>query len=133
MNTTRLIIAIIVVWIVSFGLGYLIHGMSIQEYAQVPQLYRGMADVKFPFIILANLAFAVGAVWIYAMGVEDKPWVGQGVRFGIAVWLVLPVTWFLIAFATQPVPAVVLYKQLGYELIAKIVLGLVTAGIYRKA
>lgn len=133
MNVTRLIIAIVVVFILAWGFGFLIHAVLIPEYAQTPQLYRGMADTKFALIVLAYLAFAVGSVWIYAMGVEDKPWIGQGVRFGIAVWLVLSVTSFLIAYATQPIPNIVLAKQLGYELIDKIVLGLVTAGIYRKA
>jgi hypothetical protein len=63
---------------------------------------------------------------------EDKPWLGQGVRFGIAMWLVLAVPSFLIAYAIQPMPLILTVKQLMSEAVNKIVLGLITALLYRR-
>ncbi len=47
------------------------------------------------WICLAYLSFAVGSVIVYAKGVENKPWLGQGIRFGILMWLILAVPSFL--------------------------------------
>jgi hypothetical protein len=85
-----------------------------------------------PFIILAYLSFAIGSVWLYAHGVEDKPWLGQGVRFGIAMWLVLTIPSFFIAYAVQPIPVLLTAKIVISEGINKVVLGIITALLYRR-
>jgi len=132
-STTRIVSAIVVVFVLSCLFGTLIHGILLQsDYATVADLYRSAADTKFILIFVGYLGFAIGSVWMYAHGLEDRPWVGQGVRFGIAVWLVLAVPTFLIAYAVQPLPESLVWKQLGYELVNKIVLGIVTAGIVRR-
>jgi hypothetical protein len=84
------------------------------------------------WIVLAYLSFAIGSVWIYARGVESKPWLGQGVRFGILMSLVLTIPSFFIAYAVQPVPAILFAKQVICEGVDKIVLGIITAAIYRR-
>lgn len=83
------------------------------------------------FIILAYLSFAIGSVWVYAKGVENKPWLGQGIRFGIALWLILAIPSFLIAYAVQPVPMTLMVKQVLFEGVDKILLGIITAALYR--
>jgi len=133
-STTRIIIAIVVVFILSVAFGTLIHAFLLKaDYEQVAHLYRTAADTKFFVIFAGYLAFAIGSVWLYSKGVEDKPWLGQGLRFGFAIWLVVSVTSFFIEYATQPIPAALVFKQLGYELINKLILGAVTAAIVRKS
>jgi hypothetical protein len=34
-------------------------------------------------MLLAILIYVFGAVLVYVRGVEQKPWIGQGIRFGI--------------------------------------------------
>jgi hypothetical protein len=134
MSTPRTILAIVVIFVLSCVFGTVIHAILLHDdYASVASLYRSAQDASVPLIFAGYLSFAIGSVWMYAHGVEDKPWVAQGVRFGIAVWLVLAVPSFLIAYATQPLPESLLWKQLGYEFINKIILGIVTAAIVRKA
>jgi hypothetical protein len=41
------------------------------------------------------------------------------------------VPWFFITYAVQPIPALLLAKQITMEAIDKIVLGLVIAALYR--
>ena len=133
MNKPRLVITIIVIFVVATFTGFFIHGMWLkQDYMPVASLYRPDDQIKMPFILISYLAFAIGSVWLYAHGVEDKPWLGQGVRFGIAMWLVLAVPSFLIAYAVQPMPIILTVKQLMSEAVNKIVLGLITALIYRR-
>ncbi|HKE59613.1 MAG TPA: hypothetical protein VKB46_23040 [Pyrinomonadaceae bacterium] len=133
MNMKRLVLTIIVVFVVANFTGYFIHAIWLRnEYATVANLYRPEGQEKMPFIVLAYLAFAIGAVWTYAHGVEEKPWLGQGVRFGIALWLILSVPWFFITYAVQPIPLILLAKQVLSEVVDKIFLGIVIALLYRR-
>ena len=132
MNKFRLVLTIVVVFIVANFTGFFIHAIWLkQDYMPIANLYRPEGQEKMAFIVLAYLAFAIGSVWAYAHGVENKPWLGQGLRFGIVLWLILSVPWFFITYAVQPIPALLLAKQITMEAIDKIVLGLVIAALYR--
>jgi hypothetical protein len=133
MNMKRLVLTIIVIFLAANFTGYFIHAIWLrQDYIPVANLYRPEGQEKMVFIVLAYLAFAIGSVWVYAQGVEDKPWLGQGVRFGIAMWLVLAVPSFFINYAVQPIPLILMAKQVITEGVDKIVLGIITALLYRK-
>ncbi len=133
MNTKRLVLTIIVIFIVANFTGFFIHAIWLrQDYLPVANLYRPEGQEKMFWIVLAYLSFAIGSVWVYARGVENKPWLGQGIRFGIAMSLVLTLPSFFIAYAVQPVPAILMAKQVICEGVDKIVLGIMTAAIYRR-
>src|SRR6185295_3496734 len=130
MNKTRLILTMVVVFVLANLLGFFIHAIWLRpDYllvvSQNPGLFRPDGQEKMVPIVLAYIAFAIGSVWIYAHGVQDKPLVIQGVRFGILMWLVLTVPSFFIAYATQPIPLLLMSKQVLSELVGKILLGIV--------
>ena len=132
MNLKKLIPTIVVVFIVANIFGFLIHAILLKpDYLPIAGYYRPMGQEKMLFICLAYLSFAIGSVWVYAKGVENKSWLGQGIRFGIAMWLVLAVPSFLIAYAVQPVPGMLVLKQILLEGADKILLGIITAALYR--
>jgi hypothetical protein len=132
MNIKKLVPTIIVVFIVANVFGFLIHAILLKpDYLPIAGYYRPMGQEKMLFISLAYLSFAIGSVWVYAKGVEDKSWLEQGIRFGIAMWLVLAVPSFLIAYAVQPVPGMLVLKQVVFEGADKILLGILTAALYR--
>lgn len=133
MNTKRLVLTIIVVFIVANLTGFLIHAFLLApDYMAVKEHYRPEGSEKMIFLCLAYLAFAIGAVYAYAKGVENKPWLGQGLRFGIVLWLILTVPSFFIAYAVQPVPTMLMVKQILFEGVDKILLGIITAALYRR-
>lgn len=132
MNVKKLVLTIIVVFVVANITGFLIHATLLApDYMAVKEHYRPEGQEKMIWICLAYLAFAIGSVIVYAKGVEAKPWLGQGIRFGILMWLVLTVPSFFIAYAVQPVPTMLMVKQVLFEGIDKIVLGIITAALYR--
>ena len=132
MNLKKAIPTIVVVFIVANVFGFLIHAILLRpDYMPLAQHYRAEGTEKMLFISLAYLSFAIGSVWVYAKGVEDKSWWEQGIRFGIAMWLVLAVPSFVIAYAVQPVPGILVVKQVLFEGLDKILLGLLTAALYR--
>lgn len=134
MNKVRLILTMIVIFILANLLGFFIHAIWLKpDYMLVASLFRPEGQEKMVPIVLAYISFAIGSVWVYAHGVQNKPLLIQGVRFGIAMWLVLTVPSFFIAYATQPIPALLMSKQVLSELVGKIFLGVVTALVYGKA
>lgn len=132
MNIKRLVLTILAVFVVANLTGFFIHAIWLRaDYMLVSHLYRPEGQEKMIWIILAYLALAIGIVWIYARGLENRPWLGQGVRFGIALWLAFVIPSFFIDYAVQPIPPVLMAKQVFYEGIDKILLGIITAALYR--
>jgi hypothetical protein len=122
------------VFVVSTVLNFVIHGVLLKPlYLQSAQLMRDEADsgAHAKFLMVGFFFFSLGFVWIYARGVEAKPWAGQGIRYAIAVWLIASVSRYSIYYAIQPWPAHVVLMQIGYELILSLVLGLTVAVVYR--
>ncbi len=130
----KFIIAWIVVFVVWMLGDFLVHGVLLHgDYAQLPNLYRTEHDAQayFPFMLLAHLIMAGAFVWIFARGVEAKPWVAQGVRFGIAVALLAIVPVYLIYYAVQPLPGALVVRQIEFAGLLTVVLGLIVAWLYR--
>ena len=84
-------------------------------------------------MVLAFVAFVPAFVWLYAKGVEDKPRLGQGLRFGLATWLFGAVSVFLTYYAVDPLPGRLVAKQIGFELVDFLLLGIVVAALHRKS
>jgi hypothetical protein len=130
----RFLVAWIIVFVVWMVGSFLVHGALLAPgYRGVPELFRADADAQrhFPFMLLAHVIMAGALVWIYARGVEDAPWTGQGLRFGLAVALLTAVPWYLIYYAVQPMPGTIVARQIVYDTVLTLLLGLVVAYLYR--
>lgn len=113
---------------------FVIHGLLLHaDYAALPALFRTEADSQrlFPLMLLAHVIMSGAFVWIYARGAEARPWAGQGVRFGIAVALLVTVPTYLVYYVVQPMPGGVVTRQVVFDGILDIFLGLVAAFVYR--
>lgn len=128
----------IIAWIVLFVawmLGdFVIHSVLLgPDYMQVPNLFRTQADAPghFPWMLLAHVLLAGSFAWIYARGVEGKPWMAQGVRFGVATALLTVVPTYLIYYAVQPMPGNLVARQIVFEFILMVLLGILVAWLYR--
>jgi hypothetical protein len=132
----KYMIAWALIFVAWFLGSFLIHGVLLHsDYAQLPNLFRTEADAQkyFPLMILAHVILSGAFVWIYARGAEAKPWVAQGVRFGIAVALLTAVPTYMIYFVVQPMPGDMVIKQIVYDGALMIILGVIVAWVYRGA
>jgi hypothetical protein len=130
----KLIIAWIVIFIAWFIGSFIVHGVLLgSDYKQLTNLFRPEDDQQkyFPLMILAHLILSGAFVWIYARGVEAKPWMSQGVRFGVAVALLTIVPTYLIYFVVQPMPGSLVIKQIIFDSILTVILGMIVAWLYR--
>ncbi|MGO9038047.1 MAG: hypothetical protein ACLPX1_03200 [Steroidobacteraceae bacterium] len=128
----------IIAWIVLFVawlLGsFVVHGVLLRpDYMHLSNLFRTEGDQQkyFPLMILAHVILSGAFVWIYARGAEAKPWMAQGVRFGVAVALLTIVPTDMIYFVVQPMPGDVVMKQIVFDGVLAIILGTIVAWLYR--
>jgi hypothetical protein len=120
-----------VVWMVG---SFVVHGTLLHaDYAQLPNLFRPEADVQqyFPLMLLAHVMLAGAFVWIYSRGAESKPWLGQGLCFGLAVALLTVVPTYTIYYVVQPMPGVHVIKQIVFDGTLMLILGVVVGFLYR--
>ena len=126
----------LVAWLVLFILymagGMIIHGVILHADYEATGLMRPAAEAqgKIPLMILAHVLMAGAFTWIYARGVENKPWLGQGLRFGLAV-AVLFTPIYIIYYVVQPTPGVLAVRQIAYDTILTLILGAAVAFLYR--
>jgi hypothetical protein len=71
------------------------------------------------------------AVLIYVRGVEPKPWLGQGLRFGVLVALLTAVPQSLVEYFTYPVPPTLAVQWIIGEGLLAVLLGIVVAAVCR--
>jgi hypothetical protein len=130
----KLIIAWVVLFVAWFFGSFIVHGVLLgSDYMQLTGMFRPESDQQkyFPLMLVAHVMLSGAFVWIYARGVEAKPWMAQGVRFGVAVALLTTVPTYLVYFVVQPMPGGVVIKQIIFDSILMVVLGMIVAWLYR--
>jgi len=131
----RFFIGWVVVFVAWMMGSFVVHGVLLREdYAQLSGLFRPEAESQkyFPLMILAHVIMAGALVWIYARGVEVKSWLAQGVRFGMAVSLLAVVPTYTIYYVVQPMPGLLVAKQIVFDAILVVLLGVIVAFLYRQ-
>lgn len=114
---------------------FLVHGtLLMNDYAALSNLYRSEADSMafLPHMLLAHVIMAGAFVWIYARGIETGEWMGQGIRYALAIIMLLVVGPYMIYYAVQPLPGMMVVKQIVFDGLLVIVLGILVAFIYRQ-
>ena len=131
----QFVLSVVVVFVVTMLLGMVVHGMLLHDDYQglAGKVYRTPAEAQgyFPYMIGAHVTMAIAVTWIYRQGRSAAPWLGQGIRFGIALALLMSVSIYLIYFAVQPLPSDMVAKQVSLDSIANVVVGIVTAFMNR--
>ncbi len=130
----KFFIAWLVIFIVWMAGGFIVHAILLKaDYMALPNLFRTDEESMpyFYLMIIAHILMAGAFTWIYARGVEAKPWLGQGLRFGLAVALLCVVPIYLIYYVVQPLPGELVVKQIVFDTIWTLILGAVVAFLYR--
>ena len=124
-------VAIFVLWMLG---SFAVHGVLLQSgYASLPNLFRPQDEAgELSYILLlAHIVMAGAFSWIYQRGQQDKAWLPQGIRFGIAIALLGPVPMYSIYYMVQPLPGGFVVQQVVFESVLVILLGVAVAFINR--
>ena len=118
----------------SFVLSFLFHGVVLApQYNELLAVYRGpqLRPGMFALLLLAQLIRAVAMVAIYRQGREAKPFLGQGVRFGVLAAGISVIPAYLIGYAVTNIPAALAVEQIVLETIIVVAMGIVIAWFHR--
>jgi hypothetical protein len=132
MNMKRLILAIVAGFIVIFATDYLIHGLwLVPDYEATKSLWRPEAEMhsRFQWMILAQVICAVTFVIIWAKGVVGGS-VGNGIAFGLLMGLFQQI-WAIVDYVVIPMPGELAAKWFFSGLAQAVLLGIVTALVYK--
>jgi hypothetical protein len=107
-----------------------VHGILLgADYAAMPNLMRPEAEQQgmMQWMLLAHIIMAGAFVWIYSRGTENKPWLEQGIRYGVAIALLAAVPVYMIYYVVQPSPGMLAVKQSLFDSALIVVLGIIVA------
>jgi hypothetical protein len=126
----------IAISVLALFLDFIVHGLLLAaDYLAQAQLYRTAADQSafMGWMVIAHLFYGFGLTWIYQRGVSAAAPIGQGLRFGLAVGLSFSVFSYLTYYAVQPLPGMMVTKQIVFEIILNCILGVVLALLNKPA
>jgi hypothetical protein len=132
----RFWLSVVVVVVLLVVLGYVVHGvMLFGDYHAGPmaRLYRSDAEQMsyLPFLFPAHILAAIGIVWLYQRGRPTESWVMDGLKFGVAIAVLMIVHKFVAYYTVQPIPGMVTVKQILFDSIAMIAIGVAVARLNR--
>ena len=129
----KFLIAWLVMFVLYFAFGFIVHGVLLHDDYVATGIMRpeDQQQGMMGLMVLAHVMLAGAFTWIYARGVENKPWLGQGLRFGLAVAFLAVIPLYLIYYVVQPLPSSLVCKQIVFDTVCTLILGAVVAFLYR--
>ena len=130
----KFFISWLVMFILFMAAGFAVHGTLLQADYESTGLMRSQEEQGqyFMWMILAHVILAGAFTWIYSRGMEPgRAWLGQGLRYGLAVACLTAIPYFLIYYTVQPLPGMLVAKQIVFDTICYMVIGAVLAFLYR--
>jgi hypothetical protein len=124
--------AVVAGFVVQLSRLFVIHSVWLKQYYMASaSLWRSQEDAtsRVWAMLLSVLIYVIGAVWIYAHGVESKPWIGQGIRFGILLAMVTVVYGSLSGWVILPISPMLVLKWIVGESLLSLLFGVVVAAI----
>ena len=132
MNMKRLLLAIIAGFAVIFGTDFLIHGLWLMpDYDATKSLWRpeGEMHTHFAWMLFAQFLCAATFVIIWAKGFAGRD-LATGITFGLLMGLFQQI-WAIINYVVMPLPGSLAMKWFFSGLAQAVLLGIVTALIYK--
>jgi len=131
----QFLISVVVMFVATMLTGFIVHGALLgAEYKALTALYRSEEEQMnyFHYMLLAHLLLSIGLTWIYRMCRDDSAWIGQGLKFGAAVAVLMTMPMFLIYYSIQPMPGMLVVKQIAFDTVGMLLLGMLLAVLNRK-
>lgn len=128
----KLVLAIVAAYIALMLTNYFVHQIWLMsDYAAIPASHRSTAGIMHRFWVMAvgQFIFAAMFAYIYTRGAEKKPWLVQGIRYGILMTFLVMVPTALGEYVVYIVPYMLAIKWMIAGGIQMIILGMIVAGI----
>ncbi len=131
MNGKRFILASIVVFVVYEITDWIVHSLILSGvYQRLQSLWRPDMMDKMWIMYVTAFIFSFLFVYIFTKGYEGKG-VAEGFRYGLYIGLLMNIVGMFNQYAVYPVPLSLTVQWFIYGMIQFIIIGIVTALIYR--
>ena len=135
MNTKKLIIAVLAVFVLLEATGYLIHRVLLSStYMEetISKVFRPMAEMDAMMwrLMVADFVFSCFFAFIFVKGYQNKG-IMEGVRYGVYIALFMNFSASVAQNVVYPVPFTLALQWFIYGSIQMVLLGVVTAFIYK--
>ena len=135
MNAKRWVLASLAVFAVVFVLDFIVHGKLLMGlYDETASVWRPMEESggMMWMMTLGQFLFACAFTWFYTRGYESaKSGLGQGIRFGFYVGVLLMASSAFVWYVVLPIPSILNLAWLGSAFVNSIAAGAVTGLIYK--
>ena len=131
----RFLLAIAAAFVTSFVLSFVFHGLILaNEYNTLLAVYRGpqFRPTTFAVLVLAQVLMAAAMVTVYCYGRQERPFLAQGVRFGLMAAGLSVIPHYMINYAVTNIPAALAVEQIALETVKVVAMGIVVAWFYRQ-
>ncbi len=131
----RFVIAGIVGFLISMIGGIMFHGILLHaDYVLLGPIMRTDADAAgyLPFMIVSHLIKSFAFAWIYTKGLTPRaPALMQGLKFGVATVFLVTIPLYLVYYAVEPMPGMLVVKQIVADTVVMILMGVVVSMIIK--
>jgi hypothetical protein len=109
--------------------------VRIIDYSSLEPIFRPFEDEARLWWVemLADILLPGSFVWLYARGVDHRPWFWQGALFGLVAGILGVIPMFMRYSVVLPQAPIVLREQLVYFTVLMVMMGISVAWIYRNA
>ena len=136
MNYTRLVIAALVTWAVSLGVGYFVNDVLLADiYAANSAVIRpeaqmtGLLPIGFVFILVGYLVFA----YMYAKGYEGGNGIVEGLRFGLCAGILVTCFGLIWQYVLYPITGAMAVAIIIDSILEFALYGMIVGAIYKPA
>jgi hypothetical protein len=135
MNTKKLILTFIIVFVLFEITNYLIHGIilaPLYEAEQTTGVFRSQEAMtsNMWIIMLTDLVWAFFFVFFFAKGYENRG-ISEGLRFGFYMGLFFSMVVAYQGYSVHPIPYALAFQWFIYGMIQALILGVTAALIYK--
>jgi hypothetical protein len=136
LNVKQWLIASVAVFVAMAIMEYIVHGLLLASWYADPAYatyWRSSAEImKFIWSLYIGYAFfALLFSYIFTLGYEGKPGMGEGTRYGFWIGLLIGLPQMFMTHATNPYPGKILIAWLVSGVIEAIILGTIVGAIYK--
>ncbi len=126
----KFVVSVVVIFVLTVIFGFIVHGVLLREdYAQLANLVRPQQEMRgyYGYLLFGQALFSIGFVWVYLKGRENKPFLAQGIRYGIIIAILTTISAYLVYYAVYPVPGGLVVKQIVFDTVSVILFGIAVA------
>ena len=128
---TKLLLAIVAVFIAWSALDFVIHGVLLAStYEATAELWRPMDEMNMPLMYSVTLVFTVCFVLIYALLVERRS-LTSGILYGTLFGLATGVSMGFGSYSYMPIPLLLAWSWFFGMLVEAIVAGVLVGAILK--